>query len=479
MFSEDYELLDMHQRFVSGQHFWPVVVDYMRHESNRLRIFYPIRAALVECFGARVVFFRFLYTLMGTFTAFFLYRFMRFLKYRFWEAVAFPLVLLNGTYLYVWWRMGIGENIGMLFLSAGLAVAAVADSAKKRAWLDVLFVAMIGCMSLCKESFMVIVPAILFLKIWVLKQTDGGTWAKSFKRQAGVVAALTGLVAFQLFWTLRFTGTTFGGYAGVEKFNWGHFASVCRDLAKESRAFAIGGLLILILISAVRAPRKYLGFLTESVPAFLFFGLFSVPILFLYQKTGIYYHYALPGVFGVWFLFFCLYQTFGKNWGWVRHAVCIGLLAAAFSVGTREAIPYGVLFRDESRACETLMTEISRGTKADDAILIVLDPVRNLEYSYAMDRYLDAFAKRKNRYLFPILRKQYTDFEKALLEYPPGPLGVYRNRMFNDLADPASIRAIVVFPYTEIWFLITSRSWFHPSEFKKIQAGNFILYCRL
>jgi hypothetical protein len=103
------------------------------------------------------------------------------LKYGVLESLVFVLLIFIGSQMAIWWRLGTNETIGMFFL--GLAFLFMAKCTKKENYRlnNVAFIILLIIASLCKESFIITIPALVVFKIWNEKNVFKITFKESVK----------------------------------------------------------------------------------------------------------------------------------------------------------------------------------------------------------------------------------------------------------------------------------------------------------
>jgi hypothetical protein len=119
--------------------------------------------------------------ILAVLTSFFLFLFLRKTGFSIVEALLFAVLTLLGEQAALWWKLGTNETIGMFILSLALLFMALSvDSTgkKKKILYETLFIFFTILASWCKESFILMIPALVAWKIWLTHQ-------KSIKSGAG------------------------------------------------------------------------------------------------------------------------------------------------------------------------------------------------------------------------------------------------------------------------------------------------------
>ena len=101
--------------------------------------------------------------LAGVITSFMLYLFGLKINFSRKEALLFVFLALAGVQSLVWFHLGYDEMLGMLFLSFSLFYMAKSVYERKKLY-DVLFIIFAFLSSFSKESFVLILPVLIFWK---------------------------------------------------------------------------------------------------------------------------------------------------------------------------------------------------------------------------------------------------------------------------------------------------------------------------
>jgi hypothetical protein len=104
--------------------------------------------------------------LQGIFSCYFFFRFARLLKCGLVVSFLFPLFVLAGNQGVIFWRNCMSETLCMLLVSLSLYYLARSLAEKTGKWNIFFFAVFLLLSTFVKESFIILVPAVLFLKIW-------------------------------------------------------------------------------------------------------------------------------------------------------------------------------------------------------------------------------------------------------------------------------------------------------------------------
>ena len=209
------------------------------------------------------------------------------------EAILMPLILFMGFQSAVWWRFGTAETIAMPLVGVML-LAAVLGARKKGILPDVVFILAGLLLMLAKENFILFIPALLFLKVWMSK-SGGDGWAGAARKNILPVVFLLALSAAGILFIKFFVGTTGIGYAGYDGFRIAPFIAALINYSFAGHAWLVPAGVALALATA---PREKRIFLSEILPSLIVLFLAVAPQALIYAKSGVSERYILPGAFG-------------------------------------------------------------------------------------------------------------------------------------------------------------------------------------
>lgn len=245
---------------------------------------------------------------MASLSCFILSAFMGVIGFTLIEALLLPLLLYLGFQTAVWWRFGTAETTGMLLLSLLLLFTAL--SVKKRSGVyDAAIIVSGVLLTLTKENLILIVPAVLFLILWLEVRENGLGWMASLKKRIVPVAVLLGVSFAEILFIKFFVGTTGIGYAGYEGFKPGPFVKALVNFAYAGQAWLVMTGAALAFVT--RPSGK--GIIKELVPPVVFSLLVIVPQALIYAKSGVSERYLLPGLLASSFLTVHLLKAVREN----------------------------------------------------------------------------------------------------------------------------------------------------------------------
>lgn len=231
------------------------------------------------------------------------------LGFTLFEALIFPLFLYLGLQSAIIWRFGTAETIGLPILSVMLLLIAL-SALQRSLFKDALFIAAGVVLMLTKESFLVFIPAVLFLKIWLEQKYRQKGWVETAKQNAFPITVLLASVAAMVLF-IKFYMKTMGiGYAGYYGFQTGPVVSALKTYIVVTQAWLIPAG---VAFAWATWPGKVRRLAAEILPLLVFFALALVPESLLHARSGVYERYILPGAFGTVFAVMYLLKLVREN----------------------------------------------------------------------------------------------------------------------------------------------------------------------
>jgi hypothetical protein len=468
-FTEDYEIFEIRDRIDAGAPLPKLMMDLIQRDQFRFRIYYPVRVLQIALLGTNVPAIRFSIALLGVFTAFFLYLFMRGMRFSSLESFLLIFLTLLGTPFSIWWRMGTAENLGLFFMSLSLCCVL---------WRrDVLYVVFMILMSLSKESFIVILPALLYFRLWIIQSTGEIDRRTFLTRNGWIVGLLVAACAAELIFIKRVTGTVAAGYAGFDGFHAELFWKAAQNQLLAGYIWILLPLLVVMLILMKTTACNY-SILSKITGPIAFGFAFIVPLILLFQKSGLQRHYVLPGAFALVFLTIYFLREIRPYFKGFAYKIFVAVILCSILARMQETKAIAASFTQESKIVGNLFSAVRDSTSEGDTVLIVADAARQLEWSYATKQYLERLSGRKNILFFPIMRRNYSEFEKFLLtEHHDSVFKTFKGRIFTG-SGAERIHTIVVLPQEDLLFRMAAAGWFDTASYNRTAIDQFALYTR-
>ena len=367
-------------------------------------LYYIHRVMETKIFGTNLVEWSIYNCLLAVLTSYFLFMFLYIQGFKFFHSILFAFITLVGEPCSIWWRLGPNETIGLLLLSASLFLLADSIYKKKKYYLIISFLLMFLC-SLCKESFVLFIPAYILIFITLIHQNNKETSIiKLFTGNLLFISCLLIVLIAELYIVVFMVGTNKIVYAGVDsKLN-------LKELLKSIFAFFtytkyLYALLFgcFLVMQAVKSWKiNYTKLTTEKIDYLLNISIFMViiiPQFILYFKSGFVDRYYIPVYLGFsFFIFFLLRKTFENTSVnlFSKRAFVFVLLYVLYSFLKNYSIPDARSFTKEGIITHKFLSAIVSNTHPGDSIIIVTDPSLNAEREISLYRYLTITGERKN-----------------------------------------------------------------------------------
>jgi hypothetical protein len=306
---DDHELIHfafptpVHPQAMEAPSSVPDIILHEFQDVGRFRpLYYLIRLGLVRVFGANPLAWHAYVLFLGVFTTILLYHTGRSIHVTPPVAFAFAALFLYApSAAYTWIRIGPGETIGT-FLT-GLALFAVAQSATqdKPGQFDLLLIISASAAALTKESFILILPAILYARIALRSIIQRQSWRQSISANLGVPVALSLVFIFGLIILALATKTggasSYGGRSLA--LNVDYIVEFGKSLLNAIWEGGLFGAVVLFFIAAWRSRTLY-GEREGILHCAIFCSLWIVPQLLLYStRGGISAFYWMPAAIGL------------------------------------------------------------------------------------------------------------------------------------------------------------------------------------
>lgn len=416
---------------------------------------------------------------LGILSSSLLYLAFTLLRFSTLEALGFAFFSLVGVQGAIWWRLGPNETLGMSLLSPtlfALAWHARTGSRTARALISPLAV----LTSLCKESFVLLIPALLFACIWIERKGRTTTWRDAAWRWRAEIAGLSAVVLGELLFIRFVVGTEGIGYAGVEGITGAKVLASGWTITKFARLWVV----ILALVTLAGLASRSLASLRAMLPAFALGTLIIAPQAILYAKSGVFERYHLPGILGVTFLLsWCLRywrerRPRARTWA-AATAVTVLLLAILGFGQARSMYRWAAAFGAEGRVQQGFVDEVI--TSCPDGPLMIAGGLRGIEeYFWAIHFYLEHRARQRmdTYYYFLAADRPRGPFLETLVRSHERSSGAYRP--FDVTQTPPGFTCIGVLGGDEPRFLTSAASWFKPERYDRrvVRNSGYAVYVR-
>jgi hypothetical protein len=456
----------------------------------RFRPFYDLHRVLqTRLFGINFTLWHIYNGFLAALCAFFLYLFARNADFSFSQALFFSFLTLLGPQATIWWRLGPSETQGMFFLALSLFfLAKSVYSYRYNALYNLAFVFSLIISSLCKESFIVLIPAILFWKIWLYSSRNKISFMDAVYKNLFSIGFLILIMLIELYIIIAFVGTNNLGYAGVER-NIDLFRvfgkSIHSIITKAPFILALFGM-FLIMESRLNNNQKFSiynifkVFIDNFLKIIILFSLVFFPQAFLYNKTGFWDRYWLPVFLAFSFLVVYLQREIDGSGGisYFLKKIFVILLIIMLWFKVEPTINIAKAFANEGVATSSFLKSITMNTNENSEILIVSDPVGNFEWSVSISTYLKLVGNRSNYYFMWIdtgVIAHNSEFSEQLRKSIKAS---FQDKDSANIRDFENIECIGIFPGLEEAFLAQSSAWFKRNKYQREAFDKFLVYMR-
>lgn len=394
-FTDDHEIIRINNNLNTSSLF-SVINQWTSNDFNiRFRpLYYPHRVLLVKLFGLNFLMWSVYYLMMLIVTFCLLYLSLRKFKAPIIVSLLFPVIAIAGAQAENWWRLGTSENIGALFLALSFYYLKEPEKNKNRA--NILFILFLLMAALCKESFIVVIPAILFLKIYLNTQTQKLSIKKIISGNLLLLIPLFCVVLF-LYIIYFHIGINQIGYAGIES------GTQIRDLLTQiavifKEEFYYYWILVLacfvFTLFLVKNDNDLRVYFQKIAGELFFLVLFLTPLLILYAKSGMKDRYLIPATIGAsWFFVFRLKDT-GLKISW-QH-ICLYIICSwVLVMQSTKTYIQAMKFTRDGKNIDNLIQSIVSSAGQNSYVVLAFDPIASNEAGFSLKTYLESIHKIK------------------------------------------------------------------------------------
>ena len=476
--------------FISTIFTW---INYDR-DIGRFRPYYQVQiVSLTQLFGLNSVLWFLYISILGSLTAFFLFFFGRLLKFSVPVALVFSISTLLGSQSEIWIRPLIPDSQGMFFLSIVLVCLGLSCKYENHSRLNnIFFIIFTVLMSLSKESYIIFIPTLIALKIWLFSYFRQVSLWQAIKFSKISLNSLIFILTLEISYIMFYLGTRGTGYAGVDEnsLQISAIISAINILLRDS-FFLITSISIVLSLILSRLNKQSIWVpIKEIFPFFLFFLIALVPHVLLYSKSGITAGFYLFPFIAIACLFLAkTLSLIDKHSKWLNILIlsilCI-LLVSKFTLA------WGMYSQqaNDSKAINSLLKQVEQCTPNNQAVLVVVNPRVRYEVADALQRVLRNTAN-KNNLIVATYGLEKTNFYSDTLQNtekewhfldPEAVVAMYQNRTILNFQNKNSIKAIIVFDGLDNDFIKTNKKWFSLEKYDltsfDVSFAQANLYCK-
>jgi hypothetical protein len=383
-FVDDHEIIRMHSELKSSSLTNVATVWVKEDLKSNIRfrpLYYIIRVFETRLFGSDFVLWSVFYGILCCITLISFYIGIRNLEFSAGESIAFLIITFIGPQSSIWWRLGPGESLGMLFLGFSFYFMSRCKNNIYFLTNSLLFILSLILASLTKESFLIIIPGMIYLKIWNEKTSIWTSLDKSVRKNLILILPLTVMI-IELVIIKFYVGT---GYAGLDSGFIDILAAITGTVKHFIRTY-LNLVIVSLLIIGLRLITKK-KFSEFDFSGLLFFLLLFVPNIVLYAKSGLVERYLIPSSLGLGFLCATFIKGISKNPFWLKKTIFV-LILVSFLPSLIKSFGDAKKFSKEGRETNELLSAVSANYIKGSQVLTVVDPVEHYEKSVSLKSYL-------------------------------------------------------------------------------------------
>jgi len=308
--------------------FWPVLTDELSIRFSSYRRLCPLylvqKVTEVKFFGDNLLYYTLFSGLIASLTTYFLFRFARIIGFSLIESVFFSLIVMVGSQSIIWSKLLHGEGIGMLMLALALLfMGNSAISQKSSILFDFLSLFFILLATLSKESFVLLIPALLFWKVLLTYDQEKIPFIYAIKKNIYFVILLLSIFIVEIITCKMLTTGSQFKYTGWQGFDIIKFIKINIQFFKMLDGLVILPIVYVIYEAIKSFDYEYFNKLLKNLILNSFLCVLIIcPQLLLYMSSGFYneesenyIHYSrylLPASLGYAYLVVFLYNFLNK-----------------------------------------------------------------------------------------------------------------------------------------------------------------------
>lgn len=478
---DDHEAINISYSFQTGATWMSEVQNFIHRDFFGIVRFRPMYAILrvseIQLFAANFFAWSLLTGFLAVLTSTFLFGFAKKIGGNLIESLIFPAIILFGQQAAVWWRLGPNETPGMFFLAISLFLLGIiyenGEEGKKRTLVIIFFTISAILMSLCKESFVFFLPALILLFYYFsnhkiikgIRKNSLRTWLPIL-----LLATVFVVEACLIQYMMKLGHASGGGrhiigvisalYIIFQQANFSLFFVLI---------FLIGILFDLksadLLIDRVKGSLKIL-----ALPTVALF-LIIIPQTLLYA-SGIFERYFLPSTvgLGIFVLFGLMYIRKSKISFWIYALLIILCLYTSFqqlfltAQGAR-------IFAKAGEEASLVTSSVGKLSQGETILVVRDDNGDSVEPAYSFVTYFD---KIQNRDVVECVMPQKIPL---VPENPSIDLDCSVVETKKPV-DPKSknISGVLILNKLGTSFVSASKDWFDTELYSKTTLGQYVFY---
>jgi hypothetical protein len=348
-------------------------------------------------------------------------------------------------------------------------------------------------MSLSKESYIIFIPTLIALKIWLFSYFRQLSLWQAVKLSKTSLMSLTLILTLEISYIMFYLGTRGTGYAGVDEnsLQISGIISTTNILLRDS-FFVITSISIILLLILSRLNKESVWVPTKEIfPFFIFFLMSLFPHVLLYSKSGITAGFYLFPFIAIACLFLAKTLSLIGNYSkWLNilmlSILCIFLISKfslAWGMYSQQA--------NDSKAINTLLKQVDQCTPNNEAVLVVVNPRVRYEVADALQRVIRNTTNKNNLIVATYGIEKTTFYSETLKQIeknwnfldPEAVIEMYQTRTISNVQNKDNINAVIIFDGLDDDFIKTNKGWFSRKKYNltsfNISFAQASLYCKM
>jgi hypothetical protein len=353
--------------------------------------YYSYRILLIRLFGENFLFYYLHNLIVCSISSILLFSYATKLRKDAFSAFIFTIISIGGMGFAIYYRLGVNETMGILFVALGLNTSVNPKKTVQFFSFLCFFIA-----SISKESFVLLIP---ILALWQINTLSSPPNLKQFvevAKQKWIFLLAILIIALVELYIIKFKiGTNKMGYAGAPT---GLDKALFINTAKSFFRLIIQNCLFFVFpIYLIYKKNNW----QQHIIANSLIVLMLAAQFLIYAKSGMYERYLLPSslVIG---LFYLINAPINPSKGFrnISYNMAIWSIGMAF-YQTNNYAKVG----EENKI---MLNEILNKTKAETPIVIAGTPLTNGEWILAMNRYFEDTNHQRNNIAYLVIPENFS-----------------------------------------------------------------------
>jgi hypothetical protein len=347
-------------------------------------------------------------------------------------------------------------------------------------------------MSLCKESYIIFIPTLISLKVWLYSDFQKTSLWKSIDTNKIFIGVLLAVMFLELTYIVFFLGTSGMGYAGVDNETLDLLAifTTSKELLLQSYFLQTAISTIILFVFTYVTKRSVSNTIKKIIPFVALFLISLIPQTLIYTKSGIIAaFYLFPFILISILLLSKILSLVSDSFKWLGILLvsCLSFIL----IFNQSPLAWDIYSQQsqEKQYMNELMDQIEACSEKSDPILVVLNPKVRYEISDALQKVLRSIKHREQLFIATyglegslFYSDKLADTEAVWNFLDPKAILPSYNGTLLDIHDKDTIETIVIFDSLDDDFAKSNIDWFSPKEYQMkrfdISLAPSTLYCK-